>query len=636
MVRIISGRGWSVIMLVIELAAGAAVKGGEKLSIDPPQPLALAQVHWPQTLVTATRTQTPTEQVGSSFTVVNSDEIDRRQLRFLGDSLKDIPGVDVRQTGGAGSQTSIFLRGANSNHTKITLDGIDFSDPSAANAIPQPEFLPLAGFDRIEVVRGPQSALYGSDAIGGVVALETAKGRGDPSFSYLQEFGSFRTFYEQIHSAAGDDRFNYNLNVSHLASHAVSSKTSDTEDDPFRNLHVGARFGVNPTPDSELNFFFHYFNSETEFDGFGDFRSSQTDSERYFVKAQPLFHLLDGVWTSKLNVSTSSQSRHTFDGSTERFRARAHEIDWQNDLRALESHLITAGAAFRHEEGDDSGGFSDFDDQRDIAGVYLQDQIQFGERLTITPGGRLDHFSDFGSQWTYRLAAAYRHLETQTTFRGSAGSGFNAPSFNQLSGFGANSGLKAEKSLGFDFGFEQSLLDKHLIFGAAYFRNDFDNLIVAIDTGGFTFVNFNIEQAATQGVETFLFVEPVEKLTFRGSYTYTDTEAGKVVPFSALAPTADSRLLRRPLHKMGADVSYRFWEDRATVSLGVLFVSDRLDTGSKTAPAYTLVNLAASVKLCEHVSIHGRIENLFNEQYQDVLGFNSPGIACFGGFKVEF
>ncbi|MBI1371917.1 MAG: TonB-dependent receptor [Phycisphaera sp.] len=601
---------------------------------DTPEPIR-ASVTLPDTVVTATKTPTSTDRVGSSISVIEASQLRAHQQRVMTDALRFVPGVDIRRTGGVGSLTSIFTRGTNSNHTKLLLDGIDLADPSTSGGIAQPQFLLSSGIDRIEVLRGPQSALYGSDAIGGVINATTARGEGPLSAYYTQEAGSFRTFLEQVGASAGDDTFNFAIHGAHLESDNISAKAGDDENDPYRNTTLRSRFGITPSDMFETDFYFHAMRTENEFDGFGDPNTDQTDSEFLFFKAAPKLHLADDTWTSTLNLSYARHDRETLQGAITNFNGQVFDLDWQNDITAIAGHTLTIGLDYRHELGEQNGGFSDFKETRNAVAFYAQDQIAIGERVTITPGARVDHYSDFGTHATFRVAAVYDHLETDTLLRASVGTGFNAPAFNELAGFGANPNLDPEKTLSFDVGFEQRLWDDRAAFGATYFHTRFDNLIVSVDTGGFNFVNFNVEEATSQGVEVFAAVEPIKGLTARASYTYNPTEANRIVDFSSLALAEGDRLLRRPTHKASFDVIYAFWDERATAALSLVYVGERDDVGG-VGEAYTVVNLAGSVKVHDNVELFGRVENLFDKDYQDTVGFNMPGVSAFGGVRFSF
>lgn len=643
---------WKLAALFVTLGLSPAL-GQEPEPTPPPTPPPIEEKgetkESDQTVViTATRTETSLEQVGSSISVIDKGLLENRQSVVVPDALQFEPGVDIRRGGGLGGQTSIFMRGTNSNHTKILLDGIDISDPSAANAIAPLELLFTTGLDRVEVLRGPQSSLYGSDAIGGVVNMLTARGSGPLSIAYTQEFGSYRTTLERLSARGGDGFFHYNLNATRMDSQSISAQDNNTEDDPFRATALLTRFGFTPTDEFSVDFFVHGIESENEFDGFGEFERNQTDAERLFLKAQPQLILLDGTWVSTLNLSYTYHDRRTLDPFTNffapppvinampRFTGRTFEVDWQNDIELTDNQLLTTGFVYRNERGesfDPSGTYSPFDDGRNQYSYYLQDQVSLTDRLTVTPGFRVDHFDDFGTKTTYRVAGAYHHKETDTVLRSSVGTGFNAPAFNQLAGFGGNPDLRPEESIGFDVGVEQHLFDRRFTAGATYFHNEVENLITFAFPPG---LNVNIEEGTARGGEFFFALKPAENLTTRVSYTYTDTEAGQTVAFSSLALGEGARLLRRPLHKAAWDVIYDFWDKRANVTFSLLYVGERDDFGGAIGEAYTVANLAGSLRIRDNFTLLGRIENLFDENYQDVVGFNSPGLGIFGGFKFEF
>ncbi len=426
-----------------------------------------------------------------------------------------------------------------------------------------------------------------------------------------------------------------------MESDVFSSASNNTEDDPYRANVLSTRFGLTFSDTFETNVFIHYFQAENEFDGFGaTLNRDQTDSDRVFINVQPRVLLMDGRWVSTFNFKFARQQRDTFtDAANKMFTGRAFEFDWQNDIEVNDQHQITAGLQYRREKGTASSNSmfdTPFSDHRDIFSFYVQDQVQLCDRVSIIPGLRVDRFNDFGTEVTYRVAGVYRHLETGTLLRASVGTGFNAPSMDALGGFGANPNLKPEESLGFDMGVEQPLFDHRATARATYFYNSIDNLISAIDTGGFVYMNVNIENAITQGIEFSLEVRPSDNVRATLAYTYTDTKAGEIVAFSSLSSTKDGRLLRRPLHNLSIDVVLEFLEGRGEVAVGLQYVGERDDAGGATGEAYTVVNLASSFQLTDNVKIFGRVDNLFDEQYEDVVGFNSARASAYGGVELTF
>jgi len=266
-----------------------------------------------------------------------------------------------------------------------------------------------------------------------------------------------------------------------------------------------------------------------------------------------------------------------------------------------------------------------------IKGAYIQDKIALYESFFATLGIRVDDHSSFGSETTYRIAPAYLFKKTGTKIKATYGTGFKAPSLYQLyapataSGPIGNEDLKPEKSKGWDVGIEQYLFQDRLTLGATYFRNDFENLIDFDWTKGY----INIAKARTEGAEIFASVRPAEDLTIRASYTYTDTEDKET----------GEKFLRRPLHKGSLNLNYLFLK-KGNVNVDIIYVGKRDDWDPYPKRGkvgdYTLVNLAASYDITKKIQLFGRVDNLFDRDYEEVKGYGTAGVSFFGGAKVSF
>lgn len=603
----------------------------------------------PDTVVTATRTETARDELGSSISIISDEEIDRRGQYFVIEPLQFIPGVDIRQSGPAGSQTSIFLRGADSDHTLVLVDGMRLNDPSSPTGAAIADHLTVNSLARIEVLRGPQSSVWGSDAIGGVVNVVTERGEGKPESWYSIEAGSFETAIHRFQSSGGDERFDYNIGLLRFDNENISQGsapgTGEHEDDPYRNTSFAGRFGLRAEEQGGVDLFVRHIDSDVEIDAGADPFISDTQYVQTLAKVEPYLFLFDGAWETRLGLWTHQVDRDSRGTGFALPSTREGEIytaDWQNHLRLSETHRVTFGIEHRDERAEAGAPFGAFSGATRNLAFYLQDQLQLGERVFLTLGGRADDHEEFGTHFTYRAAAAYHHLETGTILRGSAGSAFKAPSLAELfdATFGSNNrSLDAEESTGYDLGIEQELWGERLTAGATYFHNDIDEMIVSVfNPGPGTFINTNIESAVTQGVEFFTTARPIRPLILKASYTYTDTEAREAASFGI---TDGSRLLRRPLHKAALDITWLVAEERGSVTLSILYIGEREDLDpvaftTVTAEDYVLVNLAAQYKLTDQVELLGRVVNLFDEDYEDVLGFETPGTSAYAGVRVTF
>lgn len=595
-------------------------------------------------VVTATRTETELREVGSSITVITAEEIESRQIVSVADVLRGVPGLDVRRTGGAGQQTSVFIRGANSDQTLVLIDGIEMNDPSNPGGSFDFADLMADNIERIEILRGPQSTLYGSDAIGGVINILTKKGKGKPRFYLRGEGGSFDTFKAGGGVSGTLDAFSYNVSASRLETEGFSAADTrlpgNRERDGYENTTVAARLGFKPLERLDFDWALRYQKGEIDLDtGFNpvtflasDDPNAFSDNEALFTRFQTQVGLFDGLWEQTLGVAFTDDDRETIDKpdsvnpfslGRSSFEGKKLKADWQHVLHLHETNIVTVGA-----ETEEAWMRTDTTSRKstNTTGVYLQDQIRLLDRFFTTAGVRVDDFNRIGSRVTWRVSQAINIDETGTRLKGSYGTGFKTPSlFELFDPFSGNPDLRPEKSRGWDVGFEQSLWNDRLLLGATYFHNVFVDLIgFEFDPADFTFRTQNVGEAVTEGVESFIELNPIEGLTLRGGYTYNRSRDDDT----------KERLLRRPTHKGSFDANYRFLNG-ADVNLHVLMVGDQEDFPDESA-GYVRVDLTAGYQVNKYLNLFGRVDNLFDKKYQEVLGFGASRIAGYAGVKLSF
>ncbi|MGD0189906.1 MAG: TonB-dependent receptor [Rhizomicrobium sp.] len=603
----------------------------------------------PETIVvTATRLPTPESQVASSITVITAADIAAKDVQTLPDILQDVPGLNVVQTGGPGGQTSVFMRGTNSNHVKVLVDGIDVSDPSSpTDTFDFGQFL-TPDIQRIEVLRGPQSGLYGSDAIGGVINIITKSGEGPAQFSVAAEGGSFDTFNQTGSVSGSDDAFHYVANIEHVYSGATPvtpqgllTPGEPRHDDSYDNVTLSTKLGYDVTENFDLGFVGRYTNSQLMFTGDDyltgapDAAQSESDVLEYFTRATAHLVLFNGFFEQTLGFAYSSTISDDVspDGPTTSYYAGDRtKIDWQGNLRFSSDEILIVGA--EHERDEISLPISA---GMDIDSGYAELQSTFIPDLFNSLAVRYDSNSNFGDKFTFREAPAYLIEATGTKLKASVGTGFKAPTLSDLYesfpsyGFYANPKLKPESSTGYDAGFEQSLFADQIQFGATYFYNRIKNLID--DNATFT-QDINIDTAKTDGVETFAAYQPIQSVNLRADYTYT--EATGTQPNNGIF---NQQLLRRPKNKLSVDAR---WQATGALSFdaNVLYVSSWEDVGRETfvdlkQPGYTTANVAINYDVNDQFTVYGRITNLLDEQYQDPNGFLRPGRGFFAGIKAR-
>jgi vitamin B12 transporter len=595
-------------------------------------------------VVSATRIATPAWQLGSSVTVITAADIAARQLRTVPDVLKLVPGLNVVQSGGPGGVTSVFMRGTNSNHTKVLIDGIDVSDPSNAGATFDFGQLLASDIERIEVLRGPQSGLYGSDAIGGVISITTRSGQGPFHLAGSLEGGSFHTFNQDLSLGGASDQFQYAANVEHLHSGSTpvtpldllqpgEPRLNDYED----NVTASTRLGYIVTPGFDLNLVGRFTDAHYAFTGDDPFAfpsfpaalQSKSDTSQYYTRLSGHLVSFGGVLDQTLGVAYSSAWTLNLDPN---FGASVNtgdrlKIDWQGAVSLPGDETLVLAA----EHADDTIHEPINAAVTDNAGA-VELQSHLGEHLYSALNLRYDDNERFGSKLTWRFAPAYVISESDTRFSASAGTGFKAPTLGELYQnfppfFFANPRLLPESSTGYDLGVDQGLFNRTLEFGVTWFRNDIRNLITT-DVTGTTYAN--VGRAVTQGAESFMAWTPLQSLRLRADYTFTQADDDIL----------HEELLRRPRHKATVDAAWQM-NDAVSLDTTVLYVGSWIDGNRDfsiprlTAPAYATVNMAVNYALRSHLSLFGRVANLFNRHYQDPVGFLQPALGISVGLRGQ-
>ena len=598
----------------------------------------------PTIVITATRIPTPELEVASSVTVVTADEIAARQERTFAEVLKGIPGLNVVQQGGPGAETSVFMRGTNSNHTKVLVDGIDVSDPSNANAAFDFGQLLTQAIERVEVLRGPQSGLYGSDAIGGVINVITKTGSGPMRLSASVEGGTFDSFNQTAAVSGSQGAFHYSASVAHLHAGAtpvtplgVLGPGEHRNDDYYDNFTVSSKLGFDVTPDFDLGLVARYTNTHLRYSGedFSTFpalpaaQQSASNTDEYYGRATAHLVSLDGGLNQTLGVAFTRNQTATLQPQTPESLNTGERVklDWQGALRVSSAHSVLLGLEDARDEIS-----APLSASIRIASAYLELQSQLGDQWFSALNARYDHNDRFGSKITYRIAPAWVSSASGTKLKASVGSGFKAPTLSELFQdfppfFFANPNLKPENSVGYDLGIEQGFGGGMVRIGATWFYNRIRDLITT-DVTGTTYAN--VGRASTDGVESFVAYQPVKQLTLRLDYTYTE----------ATDDVLHEELLRRPKHKVNLNATWQA-TDALLLNASVLTVSSWVD-GNRDfsiprldAPGYTTVNLAASFALSRQLAVFGRIDNLFDHRYQNPVGFLQPGIGVFAGIRAK-
>ena len=613
-------------------------------------------------VVTATGTEISADKVGgNSVTVITAKDIEAMKASTVADVLKAVPGLDVASNGGAGTATSVFMRGADSKNTLILVDGVMLNDPSSANRSAELSNLTADNIERIEVVKGPMSVMYGSNATSGVINIITKKGQGPFSCFADISGGSYGTVKTGAGASGTMKALNYSLAVSGIHADGFSiaddendhiNKNGNThEKDAYENVTLSGRAGYDFSPATHLDMVTRYTDSSTDLDDYGsgyagdafaydpvtwaslpDLSSPHKrsiDARQSLTKASLKNSFADRFLSTSLSYQLSDQKReYTENDGTDGgyYKGRSHEATFQGDLN-FDTNTVTLGTSY-YREIMESTAIDERD--ADIVSVRIQDQFMPNDSMTVLLGARLDDHDRFGDKTTYRIAPSYA-FKTGTCLKASYGTGFRAPSLYELyePNYG-NNDLGPEESRGWDFGVEQAFKDSAITLGCTYFNMVFDDRIVY----DFTTSQYNQldGKTRTSGVEASVGWSPMADLDLTLAYNYTESK-----------DPDGARLARRPYNKYHLNARYRFIE-KALVNLDIRYLDKRRDTAYATdvdgnsvdyLDAYTLVNLALSYNLTRHVELYGRIDNLFDEFYEECWSYATAGLSGYAGVKVK-
>jgi len=608
--------------------------------------------------VTANRIKKSTRNVATTVTVITHDELEKFKNITIYEAIQKITGLNTIQSGPPGQTASVFIRGANSSHTKIMLDGTELNDPMDPSRSFDLSHLFIESIDRIEVIRGPQSTLYGSDAIAGVINIITKQEQGKPKFLFSSFGGTYDTFQGKGSVSGSTEKLSYSFGASHFKTNGFSSASSryegNTERDGYQNTTLSGKFSFNLKENMDLHFSLRKINAKADIDNSGgDYGDDPNNTSHYgflFLKGGFRSLFIENRWETKIDFSYTDSLRkynnptdpsHPYSSDESEYKSHLFKIDFQNNLFLHKSNTITIGLECNREDGSSFyksqslfGPYqSEFPSKEALnTGVYIQDQMNWDDRLMAAIGVRFDNHSHAGNSVTYRIAPLYIIRSTGTKFKATLGTGFKAPSLYQLYapdtfyGPVGNTDLEPEKSLGWDAGVEQEFFRGRLLIKATYFTDKFQDLIDFDYTQGY----INIGEASSKGTEFLLESIPVNDMTFSASYTWCKTKD----------EITKKALLRRPEHKASAKMSFDGLK-KAHITMSLLYVGERDDNFYKnfhnirvTLSDYTLLNASISYDLFKDAQLFLRFDNLLNADYEYIKGYAAPGSSVYGGLKL--
>lgn len=609
----------------------------------------------PTMTVSASRTPIAVSKSGSSVTIIDQLDIEQRQVPFVKDLLRDVPGTAVSQNGSTGTLTQLRLRGSEANHTLVLIDGVEANDIAFGS-----EFnfahLQTCGLESIEVLRGPQSSLWGSDALAGVVNVQTKRGSGPLHIESTFSGGRFDTRQNCTGVSAGNSLHNFSLYSAYFENNGTNISELGNEDDGYRNSTLNFRYGLNPYENFSIDISGRHVDSEVETDPFsppidGD---RETDSIQNYFKINSDLTLFNGIWSHQADISLNDTKNENFadgfeDSSTEGEKLK---FSYQTSLHHATNssdHTITLAHEREREKFVQKGEvdllFGDPNQRRKAYNKAYIGEYRVGifDQLFLNTSVRKDDNDDFKDRTTYRITGTYSPVNSATQFRAAYGTGIKNPSFVELFGFASDSpffpfvgnpDLKPEKSKGWETGITHAFSDQFQL-SASYFseqlKDEINGFFRLDPSEPFTAINLDGE-SNRKGFEFSFNAKPLHNLDISGSYTYVDSTQPDA--------TGKTTELRVPRNTASLIANYHFLNQRANVNVRVNYTDDQFDTDFNTFNRtelgdYTLVNLAGEYQLNNFVTFQGRVENLFNKKYQDVFGFETPGINAHIGIKIQ-
>lgn len=607
-------------------------------------------------IVTGTRSPEPiaTDRIGGSVTVIGDEMLSHRQVRTISDVLRDVPGIAVSRVPG---QTQVRIRGAEGNHTLVLVDGIEVSDPFAGEF----DFGTLIADEaaRVEVLRGQQSALYGSDAIGGVIHYRTLSGRDAPGTTVRIEAGSFRTVNAAARLAGAAGALDYALSATLDSTDGTPGARGGTRDLSSDTGSLSAKANWLPSANTRLTAVVRYASAEGEFNDsdndpasptFGfqiDTPGNRFENEAIYALLRGELGLLDGRWTHALSGQIADTRRDGFNAAGRSFGSEGQRLktSYESTLRFGDDrlqHRATVAVDIERERfrNTDPSGFA-FTGLRQIdsAGLVGQYELFIADAVSVGASLRRDWNGRFADTTTYRVQGSYR-VTPATRLRAAAGSGVKNPSFYEMFGFVdgrfiGNVDLEPERSEGWEIGIEQGLFGDSLLLGATYFENELTGeIFTTFPPPDFIASPANRDTISTQrGVEVFATAQFGEAWRVDGMYTYFHARENGVEE------------VRRPAHTASLAVDWQASGDRGGVTIVARYNGDAVDVAfidPSFVPVrvalddYLLLSVNMRYALSESVELFGRIENALDEEYEDVFSFATPGRSAVIGARARF
>ena len=547
-------------------------------------------------VVTDTRYGVKSTNLLSSALVITEQDIKARHLSTVYDVLKGLPGIDIVRQGGTGKETFIFIRGAEAGHTLVLIDGVSVNNPATGGF--NLSDLSSDNIERIEVVYGPLSPLYGSDAIGGVIQIFTK--RADvPSGNISYERGSFGTTRENVSATVKKDAYDLTLSASSLDTDGFSASSSGSERDGYQNTYISSRLGIQRGALTRIDITAHLAETENELDNVNVDDPDFEQHRRWSLLGFNYSSTLTNNWTQKITLSRSNDQSSA--------NINVNTIGWHHNIRSNDGNILTMGYEWQDKEAEVKASYSNSFSNH---AVYLQENRVVSSSANLITSLRWDNSTINEGIFSYRFGIVYQPAEN-VTWRLKYGTGFKFPNFDDI----FITDLKPETSRGWEAGVEE-FISKNFFISLSYYNNTFKDLIQK---------NQNISDAVSKGIDILVNWRMSSLVSLKGNYTYNDTEDMET----------HKHLYWRPLNKYAATLQLNPY-GRFGLDVSMIHAGKRGDINNTNLSPYTRIDLLSSIKINKTIGIYARIENLLDEEYEEAAGYNTSGFSTYGGLQISF
>jgi vitamin B12 transporter len=612
-------------------------------------------------LITAARTPLERVHAGNATTVITREQIERQQARYVTDLLRAVPGFSVSESGARGSQTQVRVRGAEGNHVLVLVDGIRANDPANSDEF-RWELLSAYNVEKIEIIRGPQSALWGSDALAAVVYIDTIPDSDVTQFNGFAESGTESTLNTGFNGSTSGDAWSLSYGASQLNTDGTNTSRTGTEDDGSDLTTASLNGTLQATESLSFNAGIRAVDASSDFDsisfatGLPEDADLISDSKNLFLQSGVELDTFDGRIAHRLDLRLLETERDDLTDGLETSSSESDRttISYQTTMQ-LDVNVLTLAAEHERSTFTQRGELINLgmgvildpnqDQSMTVNSAIADFQWNITDNITALSSARYDDFSDFDDAVTGRFSLSYRLSDT-TKLRAAVGTGQKNPTFTERFGFFpgsfvGNPNLKLEKSTAYEFGIEQLLLEDSLEIELTYFNQNLKDEI-----NGYAFLPGQLDPTAInipgdserKGVEFATLYDITNNLQTGATYTYTDST-------SEPTPGIDVREVRRPANIGSIHGNYRLADNRANLFLVADYNGSQLDNffppfpQSPTTvklPSYWLVSFTASYDMTDTINLYTRVTNLLDEDYEEIIGFQAPGLGAYAGFRINF